>query len=78
MKLDLKFSSLNHPHIDGQTEGLSHSLGNLSRCLVRDKQKGWDMFLPQEDLHIIILSRGVLVNHYSRLYMGVVPEMLPN
>ena len=43
LKIDLKFSSSHHPQTDGQTEAVYHNLGNLLRCLVGDKPKGWDM-----------------------------------
>ena len=48
MKTYLKFSSSHHPQTNGQTEVVNHSLGNLLRCLVGDKPKGWDLILPQE------------------------------
>ena len=48
MKIDLKFNSSHHPQTDGQTEVVNHNLGNLLRCLVGDRPKGWDMILPQE------------------------------
>ena len=47
MKTNLKFSSSHLPQTNGQTEVLNRSLGNLLRCLVGDKPKGWDMILPQ-------------------------------
>ena len=47
LKIDLKFSSSHYPQIDGQKDVVNHSLGNLLRCLVGDKPKGWDMILPQ-------------------------------
>ena len=47
MKIDLKFSSSQHPQNDGQTEVVNRSLRNLLKCLVGDKPKGWDMILPQ-------------------------------
>ena len=47
MKTDLKFSLSHHPQTDGQKEVVNRSLGNLLRCLLGDKPKGWDIILPQ-------------------------------
>jgi hypothetical protein len=46
LKTKLKFSFAHHLQIDGQTEIVKRSLGNLLRCLVGDKPKGWDLILP--------------------------------
>ena len=43
----LEVSSTHHPQSDGQIEVVNRSLGNLLRCLVGDKPKGWDFILPQ-------------------------------
>ena len=51
-------------------KAMNHKLGNLLRCLVGDKPKGWDMILLRWNFHIIILSTRLLVNHHSILYMG--------
>jgi hypothetical protein len=46
-RFEVKFSTSSK--IDGQTKVLNRSLGNLSRFLVGDKSKGWDLILPQEE-----------------------------
>ncbi|XP_038691133.1 uncharacterized protein LOC119989586 [Tripterygium wilfordii] len=42
----LKYSSAFHPQIDGQTEVVNRSLGNLLRCLVNEQGSSWDVVLP--------------------------------
>ena len=41
----LKFSSAFHPQIDGQTEVINRSLGDMPRCFVGVKQGVWDLIL---------------------------------
>jgi hypothetical protein len=43
------FSSAYHPHIDGQTEVVNKSLGNLLRSLVIDHHSQWDQILPEAE-----------------------------
>ena len=43
----LQFSSSYHPQIDGKTEIVNWSLGNLLQSIVREKPKQWDLVLPQ-------------------------------
>ncbi|KAI0529217.1 hypothetical protein KFK09_001764 [Dendrobium nobile] len=43
----LQYSSAAHPQIDGQTEVVNRSLGNLLRCFVRRNLKQWDLILAQ-------------------------------
>ena len=42
----LKFFAAYHPQIDGQTEVVNRSLGNLLRCLVGNHARTWDSILP--------------------------------
>ena len=49
LRTELKFSSTHHPQTNGWIEVVNRSLGNLLRCLVGDKPKGWDLILPQEE-----------------------------
>ncbi|KAL5779238.1 hypothetical protein ACOSQ2_009975 [Xanthoceras sorbifolium] len=49
MGTELKYSSTCHPQIDGQTEVVNRSLGNLLRCLVGKYVKSWDSVLPQAE-----------------------------
>ena len=47
LRMKSKFISTHHSQTDGQTKVINRSLGNLLRCLVGDKPKGWDLILPQ-------------------------------
>ena len=49
MGTKLKFNSTFHPQIDGQTEVVNRSLGNLLRCLARNKPSNWEMLLTQAE-----------------------------
>ena len=42
----LKFSSAFHPQVDGQTEVVNRSLGDLLSCLVGEHINNWDQILP--------------------------------
>ena len=42
---NLIFSSSYHPQIDGQTEVVNRSLGNILRSLVYEHPKQWDLVL---------------------------------
>jgi hypothetical protein len=44
---DLSFSSAYHPQMDGQTEVVNRSLGDLLRSLVAEHHSQWDQILPQ-------------------------------
>jgi len=50
-KLDkqLNFNSTNHPQMDGQTEVVNKSLGNLLRGLLGEKSCVWDRVLAQAE-----------------------------
>ena len=39
---NLSFSSAYHPQLDGQTEVVNRSLGNLLRCLTKKHGQSWD------------------------------------
>jgi hypothetical protein len=45
--MDLSFISSYHPQIDGQTEVVNRSFGNLLRSLVTEHHNQWDQILPQ-------------------------------
>jgi hypothetical protein len=45
----LSFSSAYHPQMDGQTEVVNRSLGNLLSTLVTEHHSRWDHILPQAE-----------------------------
>jgi alpha-ketoglutarate-dependent taurine dioxygenase len=47
MGTNLSFSSSYHPQMDGQTEVVNRSLGDLLRSLVTEHHSQWDNILPQ-------------------------------
>jgi hypothetical protein len=49
MGMNLLFSSTYHPQIDGQTEVVNRSLGDLLRSLVTEHHSQWDNILPQAE-----------------------------
>ncbi|KAL6518279.1 hypothetical protein OROMI_033980 [Orobanche minor] len=55
----LDFSSAYHPQMDGQTEVVNRSFGNLLRCLVGDHIRSWDLQLSQvEFAHNSAINRS--------------------
>jgi transposase InsO family protein len=46
---NLSFSSAYHPQMDGQTEVVNRSLGDLLRSLVTEHHSQWDNILPQAE-----------------------------
>ncbi|GKC45414.1 putative CCCH-type zinc finger family protein [Tanacetum coccineum] len=46
MGTQLCFSTSYHFETDGQTKVVNRSLGNLLRCLAKDKLKQWDLVIP--------------------------------
>jgi hypothetical protein len=49
MGTNLSFSSTYHPQMDGQTEVVNRSLGDLLRSLVAEHHSQWDQILSQEE-----------------------------
>jgi hypothetical protein len=49
MGTNLSFSSTYHPQMDGQTEVVNISMGDLLRSLVTEHHNKWDNILPQEE-----------------------------
>jgi transposase InsO family protein len=46
---NLMFSSSYHPQMDGKTEAVNKSLGDLLRSLVTEHHSSWDNILPQAE-----------------------------
>jgi hypothetical protein len=71
---DLSFSSSYHPQIDGQTEVVNKSLGNLLRSLVTEHHNQWDQILPQEEFsYNDSLNRSTRKSPFQILY-GMQPR----
>jgi hypothetical protein len=49
MGTSFSFSSVYHPQMDGQTEVVNKSLGDLLRSLVTEHHSQWDHILPQAE-----------------------------
>jgi hypothetical protein len=45
----LSFNSTYHPQIDGYTEVVNKSFGNLLRSLVTEHHNQWDQIMPQAE-----------------------------
>jgi hypothetical protein len=56
----LQFISAYHPQIDGKTEVVNQSFGNMLRSIVGENPKQWDLDLPQAEF-----SYNSLVNRYT-------------
>jgi hypothetical protein len=49
MGTNLSFISSYHPQMDGQTEVVNRSLGDLLRSLVTEHHSQWDNIIPQAE-----------------------------
>ena len=64
-KIQVQFCTLT----DGQTKVVNRSLGNLLRCLVGDKLKGWDSILPQvEFAYNNSINRSTNISPFQIMY----------
>lgn len=73
----LNFSSAYHPQTDGHTEVVNWSLGNLLRCLVGTKPKGWDLALPQAEFaYNRLTSRTTSMSPLQIVYGANPPRVL--
>ena len=43
---EIKFSTANHPQIDGQTERVHRVIGDILRSFVNHRQNDWNIYLP--------------------------------
>ncbi|PKI60289.1 hypothetical protein CRG98_019344 [Punica granatum] len=65
----LNFSTAHHPQIDGQTEVVNRSLGNLLRGLVGEHVKSWDQKLsPAEFAHNYAVNRSTGFSPFQVVY----------
>ena len=78
LRKELKFSSTHHPQTNGQTKVVNRGFGNLLRCLVGEKPKGWDLILPQVEFAYNNSIIGVVVDDHSELYMEVAQGLHQN
>ena len=63
MGIALNFSTVYHPHIDGQTQVVNQSIGDLLRCLVGEHLTIWDMvLLMTEFAHNSSVNRYIGLN----------------
>ena len=77
LRMELKFSSTHHLQTDGQKKVVNRSLGNLLRCLVGDKPKGWDLILPQEEFaYNNFVNRSTGRSQFQIVY-GSIPRTAP-
>ena len=69
MGIDLNYRTTFHPQIDGQTEVVNRSLGNLLRCLVGAHPKSWDAILPlAEFAYNSSLNRTISTSPFEVVY----------
>lgn len=70
----LDFSSAYNPQIDGQTEVVNRSLGDLLRCLVGDHIKSWDQKLCHAEFaHNHAVNRSIGFSPFQ-VVCGLVPR----
>ena len=46
LRVELKFSTAQHPQTDGQTERTHRTIGQILRCMVNHRQNNWEDILP--------------------------------
>lgn len=70
----LSFSTAYHPQIDGQTEVVNCSLGDILRCLAGENIKAWDHKLYQPEFsHNHAVNRSTGFSHFQVVY-SLVPR----
>lgn len=71
LKTNSKFSSSHHLQTDGHTKVVNYSLGNLLRCFVGDKLKGWDLILLHTKfLHNNSINRSTDKSPFHIVYVS--------
>ena len=62
LKVDLRFSTSQHPETDGQTERIHRTIGQILRSVVNHQQNDWEDVLPLCEFAYIDMTHGSTQN----------------